>query len=32
MARKIDEEKLAKAYNRALSLEKAGRLAEAAAY
>ncbi|QQM29573.1 methyltransferase domain-containing protein [Martelella lutilitoris] len=30
MARKIDEEKLAKAYNRALSLEKAGKLAEAA--
>ncbi|PRX11853.1 UNVERIFIED_ORG: putative TPR repeat methyltransferase [Martelella mediterranea] len=30
MARKIDEEKLAKAYNRALSLEKAGKQAEAA--
>ena len=30
MARKIDEKKLAKAYNRALALEKEGRLAEAA--
>ena len=30
MAKKIDEEKLAEAYNRALSLEKSGKLAEAA--
>ena len=30
MARKIDEKKPAKAYNRALALEKEGRLAEAA--